>query len=172
MKTGLFFASATGKMRRLVDQITEAWGESLEPRELADCHPEELLRHDCLLLGSPTYGIGQLHHHWPDFLQKMTSLDLSDKTVGLFAMGDGRYHGNTFVGALGLLYDQVERTGARIVGSCEYQGYRFQSTTSIREGVFPGLVVDWSSPGERRKTGDRIETWITQLKNPTRSTLK
>ena len=163
---GIFYATATGRTDRLVDQIELQWEGHLHRAELKSTDPKDLQGFDFLLLGSPTYGIGDLHHHWHDFLDGMKELDLSKKTVGLFVMADGRFHGDSFAGALGLLFDSIQPLGGVIRGSSDPEDYQFSKTTSLRcGGQFPGLVVDWSSPGERRKTPERITRWLRQLRD-------
>ncbi len=66
---------------------------------------DDLLNYDVLILGSPTYGDGELpglttgnqNESWEEFLPTLSGADFSGKTVALFGLGDQVGYGDNFV---------------------------------------------------------------------------
>ena len=60
-------------------------------RDIADSSPGDLLQHKLLILGIPTWGIGELQDDWGDFLPGLEELDLSGfgVRVGVSIVGFG-----------------------------------------------------------------------------------
>jgi flavodoxin, long chain len=118
---------------------------------------------DCelLILGTPTYGEGDLQSDWEDNFTVFKEANISGKTVALFGTGDQDNYATSFVNAMGTLYDQAVAKGANIVGFTATEGYRHTRSTAERDGQFVGLALDEDS--EASKTPKRIEAWIAQL---------
>lgn len=116
---------------------------------------------DFLILGSPTYGLGNLQPDWEDNLDKLKDADLSGKKVAIFGTGDQASYPDTFVDAIGLLYDEAVAKGANVVGLTETSGYDFTGSLGLRDGKFLGLAIDMDNQGA--KTNARIDAWVAQL---------
>jgi flavodoxin I len=116
---------------------------------------------DLLILGSPTYGLGDLQCDWEDNLGTLKSANLARKRVALFGTGDQMSYPDTFADALGLLYDHVSGQGALVVGGTDIAGYDFQASAAVRDGRFVGLVLDQDT--QPSKSEGRIAAWISQL---------
>ncbi|GHU04374.1 flavodoxin [Alphaproteobacteria bacterium] len=116
---------------------------------------------DLLILGSPTYGLGNLQPDWEDNLSKLKEANLSGKKIAIFGVGDQASYPDTFVDAIGLLYDEAIAKGANVVGSTETSGYDFSASMGVRDGKFVGLAIDMDNQGG--KTNARIDAWVAQL---------
>lgn len=114
-----------------------------------------------LILGCPTYGFGDLHTDWEDNLSALEGANLENKTVALFGTGDQILYPDTFIDAVGILYDHVVAKGARVVGFTDTVGYDFSSSAALRDGRFVGLALDEDNQSSR--TEGRIIAWIGQL---------
>ena len=160
MSAGLFYASTSGRTRKVAELIARGLGGAgVEVRLLREARPEDLLAYRTLILGSPTYGVGDLHPDWLAWRDAVERLDLSGRTVALFALGDQRYHGRTFAGALKHLDLMVRYAGVEPVGRWPGAGYEFKQSPALGEdGMFPGLVLD--EVNQRRQTEERVRTWI------------
>jgi flavodoxin I len=114
-----------------------------------------------LILGIPTYGDGQLQTDWETNLEKLKSANIAKKKVALFGLGDQETYPESFVDAMGILYDQVVEQGATVIGFTETNDFGYENSFAEREGKFVGLVVDEDT--QSGKTGKRITAWVSQL---------
>lgn len=116
---------------------------------------------DLLILGSPTYGAGDLQSDWESGMDLLSQADVANKKVALFGTGDQMNYPDSFVDAMGILYDQVVEQGAQVVGFTSTDGYDFSGSTALRDGQFVGLALD--QDGQASKTEGRISAWVSQL---------
>ena len=159
----IIYGSSTGNTKyaaRLVAEKLASYSPVL--KDLADLSPEELLEPGVLLLGAPTWSIGELQDDWDSFFPQIKKLDLTGKIVALFGMGDAEGYPDTFVDALGILYDEFAKTGCTFVGEVSTEGYTFDDSQALRNGVFVGLPLDEDNEGN--KTDSRVEAWVNSLK--------
>ena len=137
MKTGIFFGSTLGTTENIAGQIATALRISPDDiHNVADTDPSAVQGYDCLLLGSSTWGAGDLQDDWYDFIGKLKNENLSGKLVGLFGCGDSGSYPDTFCDAMGHLYDDLSGTGCRFIGACDTAGYSFDSSEAVRDGKF------------------------------------
>ncbi|MCG5239660.1 flavodoxin FldA [Azospirillum doebereinerae] len=116
---------------------------------------------DLLILGAPTYGNGDLQSDWDANLETLKSANLTGKKVALFGTGDQVNYPESFVDAMGILYDHVVAQGAVVVGFTDTDGYDHSASTAERDGRFVGLALDQDNQSSR--TDKRITAWIGQL---------
>lgn len=123
------------------------------PADFEDC--------DLLVLGTPTYGMGEMPPDWESGIGLLDEANLSGKKVALFGTGDQLTYPDTFVDAMGILFDKVAEKGAQVVGHTETVGYDFSDSLALRDGKFVGLALD--EDGQPEKTDNRIADWIGRL---------
>lgn len=116
---------------------------------------------DLLILGAPTYGTGDLQSDWEAHIDTLKAANLKNKKVALFGTGDQVNYPESFVDAMGILYDHVVDQGGIVVGFTETDGYDYSASTAERDGKFVGLALDQDN--QSSKTDKRITAWITQL---------
>ncbi len=114
-----------------------------------------------LILGTSTWGAGELQDDWYDGLKVLKSSNLSGKTIALFGCGDAESYGDTFVGGMGELYDSIKDSGARFIGSVATDDYSFDDSAAVVGGQFVGLPLD--DVNEDDKTDGRIEAWVAAI---------
>ncbi|MBP0650550.1 hypothetical protein J8J40_26235, partial [Mycobacterium tuberculosis] len=68
---------------------------------------------------------------------------------------------DTFLDAMGTLYDVVVEQGAEVVGWAENDEFEFEASTALRDGRFVGLALDQDN--QSSKTEKRIAAWIARL---------
>ena len=162
-KIGIFYGSSTGTTQSLAEQIALKTGVSkADTHDVADAAPDTIDGDDCLLLGSATWGDGDLQDDWYGFLDKIKTRDLSGKTVALFGCGDSESYPDTFCNARGTIYEELQLTGCRFVGAYEPQDYAVTDSGVCRDGKFVGLAVD--ELNEDDKTAARTDRWIETVK--------
>jgi flavodoxin I len=116
---------------------------------------------DLLILGAPTYGLGDLPADWEDAMGLLGGADLAGKPVALFGTGDQMTYPDTFVDAMGVLYDAVVARGARPVGDTDTDGYEFTASRAVKAGRFVGLAIDEDC--QASLTEGRIARWVGAL---------
>ncbi|MDR2152367.1 MAG: flavodoxin [Helicobacteraceae bacterium] len=163
-KIGLFYGSTSGHTAKVAEAISAALGEKHEVTiiNMEDISSlDDLLEYDNLILGSSTWGQGDLQNDWRDPFSEMDEADFSGKTVALFGAGDSEKHGEHFASAIGVLYNKLVERGAKVVGEVSADDYRFKSSLALKNGKFVGLAID--EINEPSKTKARIEAWARAI---------
>lgn len=161
-KTGIFYGSATGNTADVARMIAGRLGvDAADIHDVASTAPSALGAYDNLILGSSTWGSGDLEDDWYDFIDGADALDLKGKKIAVFGCGDETMH-DTFCDAVGQIYDRMAATGATMVGRFNADGYDFGESKAYRDGAMVGLTIDQDNHPEL--TGRRVEAWCEQLK--------
>lgn len=158
-QTIVVFGSTTGTCENVAQTIAQKLGCEAIP--VSDFSADTIAQYDNLILGSSTWGAGDLQDDWYDGVEVLRNAALADKTVALFGVGDSESYPDTFCGALGEIYDAVADR-AKVVGAVDVAGYTFEDSAAVREGSFVGLALD--EVNESDKTEERIDAWIEQIK--------
>ncbi|MCD1261061.1 flavodoxin [Paenibacillus athensensis] len=115
-KVIMVYASSTGntkKIAKLIGKALEQAGVDLTVRELPQATPSELEQYDGIILGSYTYGDGDLADEFLDYYEDMDGLDLTGKIAAVFGSGDTSY--DNFCGAVDTLSAKLTELGAIII---------------------------------------------------------
>ena len=165
-KIGIFYGSTAGVTEEIAEKLVEYFDEdTCELCNMEDFDDfDDMLQYDYLLLGSSTWGSGEVQNDWRDPLVDMEDEkpDFTGKTIAFFGAGDCGTHGENFVSALGILYDSFTAAGATVVGTVPTDGYTYKYSLAERDGQFVGLPID--EINESEKTDERIEAWIENLR--------
>lgn len=160
-KIGVFYGSSTGYTSELAQKVAKALGAEAHCYDISCLEPSLLNNYDLLVLGSSTWGIGDLQDDWEGFLPKIKGLDLSGKAVALFGCGDADSYEDSFCEALAVIKSELSDTGCRFVGAYEPVGYTYSSTRSEEDGKLIGLCIDESNQPEL--TDERLALWLEAL---------
>ncbi len=170
-KIGIFFGTDTGSTRLVAKMIFKQLGEELadKPKNINRTSPAELLQYDALILGTPSYGIGDLpglatgcqEANWQEFAPYLDDVDLSGKRVAVFGLGHQERYADRFASSLIHLYRLFYGNGAKMIGRWSTEGYEFKHSAAIIDGEFVGLVLD--QRGQPFLTESRIQTWLEQI---------
>lgn len=158
-KTVVVYGSSTGTCEAIAEKIGAKLGA--EVLNVQDLTADIVAANENLILGTSTWGAGELQDDWYDGLKVLQSADLKGKVIALFGCGDCESYGDTFVGGIGELYDGIKNSGARFVGSVSTDGYTFDDSAAVIDGQFVGLPLD--DVNEDNMTDGRIEAWIAQI---------
>ncbi len=160
----IVYATARGRTKKVVERLAQQLGEQMmvSVGEIKEVDLQTLHTYDLVVAGSPTYGIGDLHPAWQSVNASIECLRLNHVLVALFALGDQRYHGQTFGGSLKHLDAIFAQTGAVRIGQTRCEGYQFAHCPALAaDGTLPGLLLDEIS--QRRSSPQRIEQWVQKL---------
>lgn len=171
-KIGIFFGTDTGNTRRIAKDIHSLLGVDIaaKPVNIRTAKVEDLLHYECLILGTPTYGEGELPGlatgsttaSWAEFLPKLTAHQFTGKTVALYGLGNQKSYAKDFVSGLFYLYNGFKNCGANVIGATSTEGYLFKASKAVVEGEFVGLVLDQENQKELTET--RLTAWLEILK--------
>lgn len=157
--TIVIYGSSTGTCEVLAEKIASKLGcEALNVQNLS---ADMVAANKNLILGTSTWGAGELQDDWYDGLKVLQGADLSGKTIAIFGCGDCSSYSDTFVGGMGELYNGIKDSGAQFIGSVETSGYTYDDSEAVIDGKFIGLPLD--EINEDDKTDARIDAWITQI---------
>lgn len=158
-KTIVVYGSSTGTC----ESIAQTIGSKLnaEVIEVTNLSAEQLEQADNILLGTSTWGAGELQDDWYDGVNLVKGANLAGKKVAIFGCGDSASYSDTFCGAMKEVYDAAQAAGATIVGAVSTEGYEFDDSDAVVDGQFVGLALD--DVNEDNKTEERIDAWIPTL---------
>jgi flavodoxin I len=160
---GLFYGSSTGNTKDAAEQIKAAMGgDAMSVQNIAGAKAETLAAFDTLILGTSTWGFGDWQDDWAGFQPEFNKVDWSRKRVALFGLGDQYGYADTFVDAMGLLYEALVAKNATVVGAWAGQDYDFESSTAHRDGQFVGLALD--ADNQSNLTASRVKEWVQQVR--------
>lgn len=158
--TGIIFGSSMGNTEEAANLIASNLGID-NVLNVADTDAKTINSFDKLIIGSSTWGSGDLQDDWDSF--DFDSLDVSGKTVALFGLGDSSSYGDTYCDAMGIIYDKLTQKGANIIGQVSTDGYSFDESRSVKDGKFIGLALD--ADNESDQTEERIKKWTESIKS-------
>ncbi len=164
-KIGLFYGSDTGYTEldaELIAKEFEAVAPGLvEVHNIGHTPLEKMLEYEYLIVGCPTWDIGQLQSDWDKYYSALDNLDFTGKKMAIFGVGDQYGYGDTFCDAIGILGEKFEERGAQLVGFTSTEGYAFSASMGERDGQFMGLALD--EDNESQLTAKRVSDWVWQL---------
>lgn len=161
MATAIFFASSTGNSEEIASKISLELNK-IEVFDLAGTKIEKINEYDKLILGGSTWGDGELNDDWEDVWSDFIKLDLSNKTIALFGLGDQESYSDEFCSAMGTIYEHIANSGAKIVGFTSVDGYYHDASKAQINDKFVGLVIDEDNQSEL--TDERIKTWVNEIR--------
>lgn len=158
-KAVVYYGSTTGTCEDLANRIASKLGIS-DVKNVQD-FGADAAGYDVLVLGTSTWGAGDLQDDWAAAVDTLKSLDLKGKTVAIFGCGDSQGFSDTFCGGMKALYDAAVEAGATVVGQVDAAGYSYDSSDAVVDGKFVGLALD--EVNEPDKTDDRIDAWAPAI---------
>ena len=137
-KISVIYGSTTGTTEAVAARIAAALGAAAV--NVTDAG-DDAFGADLLVLGTPTWGVGDLQDDWAARLDALGPA-FAGKKVAVFGLGDSVGFADTFCAAARTLADEARAAGATAVG--------------------PILELDESNESE--KTDGRIAEWVAKVK--------
>ncbi len=165
-KVGIFYGSTTGSTEEAADEVHSAWVaagmEADEPVDIANVSDlNDLLAYDYLMVGVPTWNVGELQDDWDYVFEDLDELDFSGKTVAMFGVGDQMNYPDNYLDAVGILGRKLQERGATLVGYWSTEGYDHYDSAALEGDQFMGLALDDMNQDDM--TTERIEAWVAQV---------
>jgi flavodoxin I len=160
---GIFYGSTTGNTEKVANMIRREFGEENADLYNVDIvEKQDVEKYKYLIFGVSTWGVSDLQDDFEDFLEILDEVNFSGKKIAMFGLGDQSTYADSFVDAMGILYDGLEKMGVTIVGSISKAGYSFTGSMAIVKGKLVGLAID--EEFESNLTPGRVTNWVKQLK--------
>lgn len=159
----VIYGSSTGTCQGLAEKI----GQQLSVQDdgiidVQNLSADVVNKYDVLILGTSTWGAGEMQDDWYDGVKVLKQAGLQGKTVAVFGCGDSESYSDTFCGGMAELYNAAKDAGATMMGEVATDGYNFDDSEAVVDGKFVGLALD--EVNEDDKTDSRIEAWVEELK--------
>ena len=158
--TIVVYGSSTGTCEAIAEKIAQKLG--CEVIDVQDLTADVVSNNQNLILGTSTWGAGELQDDWYDGVEVLKSANLSGKTIALFGCGDADGYGDTFCGGMAELYNAVKDSGAKVIGQVDASTYHYDDSEAVTDGKFVGLALDCSE--SQGVSENRIDNWLDAVK--------
>jgi flavodoxin I len=160
---GIFYGSTTGNTEKIAGMIRSEFGEDKADIYNVDIvEKEDVGQYKYLVFGVSTWGVSDLQDDFEDFTEILEGVDFKGKKVALFGLGDQSTYGDTFVDAMGILYELLRKKKVEMVGAIPKTGYSFTGSLAYIKGKLVGLAID--EEFESHLTPGRVKSWVELLK--------
>lgn len=159
---GIYYGTTSGNTQSLAEHLAKALNVPSADIHDVSSAAADFDSYDVVLFGSSTYGIGDLQDDWEDFIDDVKKADLNGKKVALFGCGDSSSYADSFGDAIGKIYEVIKNKGCQIIGRNPLDGYTYDSSESIVDGQFVGLLTD--EDNEPELTDQRVALWVDAIK--------
>ena len=163
-KVALIYGSDTGSTEYISEIIAEKLAlENIDFKDVVTMKPPDFMEYDIMIMGIPTWYIGELQTDWDDFFEEFKTIDFTEKKVAFYGLGDQYGYPDNFQDGLGILAEVVLDKGGELYGYWPNDGYDFNESLGVApNGMFYGLALD--EDNQRDQSNDRIEKWVQQIK--------
>lgn len=163
-KVGLFFGTQTGNTQTIAEMIQKAMGGSsvVELHDISGADPDDFEEFECVIVGCPTWNIGELQSDWEGFYEELDDINFKGKKVAYFGAGDQIGYADNFQDAMGILEEKISILGGKTVGYWSIEGYDFSESKAVRGDKFVGLAIDEDNQSDL--TDERVKLWVAQVK--------
>ena len=164
-KIGIFWGSSS-EMTALASDIVKSELES-HNHEVVSYNVrdgiESLSNYKNLIIGCPTWHIGELQDDWDGIYEQYKKLDFSGITAAFFGCGDAVGYPDNFLDAIGLLAKPFMENGGTLIGRWPTEGYEFDNSEAHDGDDFLGLGLD--NDNEEELTEEHLIIWAELIKD-------
>jgi flavodoxin I len=163
-KIGLFYGTQTGVTETLAEAIQEEFGGSgmVDLYNISSAEASDFDAYECLIIGCPTWNIGELQADWDGFYDELDNIAFGNKKIAYFGAGDQIGYADNFQDAMGILEEKISSLGGTTIGQWSTDGYEHSESRAVKNGKFVGLAIDEDNQSEL--TAIRIKEWVAQVK--------
>lgn len=160
---GIFYGSSTGNTEEIAKQLQQEFGEeTANIFNVSEASTADIEQFDNLIFGTSTWGIGDLQDDFEAFIPEISNANMAGKKVALFGLGDQYSYADSFVDAMGEIYELLQEKNCETIGETSTETYEYDASKAEKEGNLVGLAIDIENQDD--KTNERISLWVEQLK--------
>lgn len=166
---GIFFSTSTGHTEDIASLIKEELGDGAsDPADIGETELSKSKDFDGLVVGAPTWNTDcdteRSGTNWDGILEDIKGVDLKNKPVAVFGLGDAVGYSEYFCDAMEEIYSTFKAAGAKMIGHWPADGYEHEGSKALLDdGTFCGLPLDEDNQDDM--SADRIKKWVEQLKS-------
>ena len=116
--TIVIYGSTTGNTETVANWIRESLdssGDQVDLFDVAGITPESVAKYSLIILGSSTWGEGELQDDFIDFYDAMSSEHFKGKKVAVFGCGDSEMFPECFCQAVDTIAEKAIMCGADVI---------------------------------------------------------
>jgi flavodoxin I len=162
---GLFYGTQTGNTQTIAEMIQAELGGAgvVTLHDICQAEPDDFDHYSTVIIGCPTWNIGELQADWEGFYHELDDINFSSKVVAYFGCGDQIGYADNFQDAMGLLATKITELGGKTIGYWPTDGYAYTDSKAVVGNQLVGLAIDEDNQAEL--TASRVKTWVAQLKS-------
>jgi flavodoxin I len=155
----IIYGSNGGATEGVAKMIKDKLALEVDLLDIGRIKMDKLSEYSHLILGTSTWGEGELQDDWDDAFDEFQSVEFGGKTVAFFGLGDQEGYSENFLDGMGLLHGVALTNGASIVGDgLSSDSYDFDESLAVKNDTFVGLAIDEDNQDEL--TQERVDAWV------------
>lgn len=114
-KIGLFYGTQTGNTQTQAQLIQKEFGGDsvVDIYDIYKVESNDFENYNYIIIGCPTWNIGELQDDWDNFFDELDNIDFSGKKVAYFGAGDQNGYPDSFQDAMGILEEKIQNLGVK-----------------------------------------------------------
>ncbi len=157
----IIYGSTTSNTESAAQDIAAALSaHNVKTMDVSNASKEDFESADNLILGTSTWGLGDIQDDWEGKLSVLMGASLAGKKVAFFGTGDSASYSDTFVDGIGILYEAATKAGAVAIGSVPTAGYGYSASRAEVDGAFVGLPID---DEDSALSSDNMSAWVAEI---------
>ena len=165
-KIGIFWGSSTDNTTTaalFMKEYLEMNDHVVEAHNIEETDPEKILEYDNIIIGCPTWHIGELQEDWDSVFGDYEGLDFNGKTAAFFGCGDQVGYPANFLDAIGMLAEPFTKNGGSLIGKCSREPYNFTGSRALdSDDRLMGLGLDYDNDDEET-CEDMMVMWLEDI---------
>ena len=135
-KIGIFYGSSSGNTQTVAETLAQKLNvDKSDIFDVSNTSLSKINEYDVALLGSSTWGIGELQDDWDS--APLSDLSLDGKQIAVFGAGDSSSYADSFCDAIGILAEAAVKAGATLIGNkVETSDYTYDESVAVVDGFF------------------------------------
>ena len=146
MNAIIVYDTITGNTETCAKYICDIFvdrGYTVNLQDATHFHPTGFENYDLIVLGSPTYSLGELTEDFELFVQDMAGTNLSTKKAAVFGLGDSEDYPDDFCTSVDILENSLKDCKANlIVNSLKVDGDPEMCEDAIK--TWAGEITDYA----------------------------
>ena len=164
LKIGMFWGSTSDNTKiaaQFIKEYIEMEGHKIDSYDIADIGEEKILEYKNIIIGCPTWHIGELQDDWDAVFLKYEKLNFEGITGSFFGCGDQIGYPDNFLDAIGLLAKPFMKNKGKIIGKCSINNYEFRDSVALEGDFFLGLGLDYDN--DEDECEGQIIMWLEDI---------
>ena len=148
---GLFYGSTSDNTKIATDfmkEYLETHDIKVDVFDIADIDVSDILNYNKIIIGCPTWNIGELQSDWDSVFLEFEKLNFNGKIAAFFGCGDQTGYPDNFLDAIGILAKPFIESGGKIIGKCSPDPYEFRESLALDGEMLLGLGLDYDNDDE------------------------